>query len=40
VQAILEVRQGTASFQPQDSQPGTLYRDPALRDLLAFWLRR
>ena len=40
IQAILEVRQGTASYRPQMGQKGKLYRDPKLSDILTFWRRR
>ena len=40
IQAILEVKQGTASYRPQMGKKGKLYRDPKLRDILAFWQRQ
>lgn len=39
LQAILEVKQGTALHSPQVGKRGTLYRDPKLRDILRFWMR-
>ena len=42
LEAILEVRQGTAEFVPQDAgRPRTpLYRQPALGDILRLWASR
>ncbi len=37
VQAILEVKNGTASFRPQVGARGKLYRNPTVNDLLKFW---
>jgi len=38
--AILEVKNGRATYRPQAGRTGKLYRDPKLRDLLVFWWRR
>jgi methionyl-tRNA formyltransferase len=40
LRAILEIKQGTASFQPASGRKGKLYRDPKLRDILAFWRKQ
>ncbi len=40
IQAILEVKRGTASFRPQAGKKGRLYRDPRLGDLLEFWTQQ
>jgi folate-dependent phosphoribosylglycinamide formyltransferase PurN len=40
IQAILEVRQGTASYRPQLGKKGKLYRDPEFSDILKLWWRR
>lgn len=40
IQAILEVKAGTAVFKPFPGKKGKLYRDPRFGDLLRFWLRR
>lgn len=37
VQAILEVKEGTASYRPQSGRKGKLYRNPKFGDFLAFW---
>ena len=37
IQAILEVKAGTATYQPQVGTKGKLYRNPKLGDLLNFW---
>jgi methionyl-tRNA formyltransferase len=37
VQAILEVKVGTAVYRPQVGTKGKLYRNPKLGDLLSFW---
>lgn len=39
LQAILEVRNGTATYRPQEGPKGKLYKNPKLRDLLVFWTR-
>jgi folate-dependent phosphoribosylglycinamide formyltransferase PurN len=40
--AILDVRRGTASYRPQSSQsmPARIYRQPAPADIARFWYRR
>lgn len=38
LQAILEVREGRATFSPQSGPKGKLYRNPKLSDLLRFQL--
>ena len=40
LQAILEIRQGTATYQPASGKKGKLYRDPGWRDILAFWRKQ
>ena len=40
VAAVLEVRDGTAEYQPQRGPPGRLYRDPGVRDWLVLLFRR
>lgn len=40
IEAILEVRAGTAVYRPQIGPKGKLYRDPKPGDILRFWLRR
>lgn len=40
IQAILDVKQGTADYQSPGGTKGNLYRDPKFRDILRFWLRR
>lgn len=40
VEAILEVRAGTAIPLPRSGNKGKLYRDPSLRDIVQFWMRR
>lgn len=40
IQAILEVKNGTAVYRPQEGLKGKLYKNPSLRDLLAFWGRQ
>lgn len=40
LQAILEIKAGTARYQPQAGKKGKLYRDPSLRDLLTFYYRQ
>jgi folate-dependent phosphoribosylglycinamide formyltransferase PurN len=40
IQAILEIKQGTASYRPQVGKKGKLYSDPELTDLLTFWWRQ
>ena len=40
IQAVLEVKNGTASFRPQAGAKGKLYRNPKLGDFLTFWSRQ
>ena len=40
LQAILDVKQGTAEFQPQIGKKGPLYRNPKPRDFLIFWWKQ
>jgi methionyl-tRNA formyltransferase len=40
IQAILEVKDGTATFRPQLGQRGKLYRNPKPRDFLTFSMRQ
>ena len=37
IQAILAVKTGTASYRPQGSKKGRLYRDPKPGDILTLW---
>jgi folate-dependent phosphoribosylglycinamide formyltransferase PurN len=39
IQAILDVRAGTASYRPQTGQKGRLYRDPSIADVIELWRR-
>jgi hypothetical protein len=40
IEAILQVRDGTAVYRPQVGPKGKLYRDPKPGDILRFWRRR
>jgi folate-dependent phosphoribosylglycinamide formyltransferase PurN len=40
LRAVLDVASGEAVFRPQSGPRGRLYRDPSLRDLVRFSLRR
>ena len=40
VQAILQMKAGTAVLRPQTGPKGNLYRDPSLRDIFTLWARR
>jgi folate-dependent phosphoribosylglycinamide formyltransferase PurN len=40
MQAILEVKHGTAEYKPQSEVKGKLYRNPKLGDFLKFWGRQ
>lgn len=40
LQAIIEVKNGTAQYRPQLGPKGPLYRDPRFAELLRFWLRQ
>jgi folate-dependent phosphoribosylglycinamide formyltransferase PurN len=37
IQAILDVKHGTAVFRPQTGVKGKLYRNPKMGDILKFW---
>jgi methionyl-tRNA formyltransferase len=37
IQAILEVKAGTATYRPQAGVKGRLYRNPKLGNLVNFW---
>jgi folate-dependent phosphoribosylglycinamide formyltransferase PurN len=39
IEAILDVKRGTAAYRAQAGTGGRLYRDPRPRDLMAFWGR-
>jgi hypothetical protein len=39
LQAVLDVRDGTAVFRPQVAGTSGLYRDPSTTDILRFWWR-
>jgi folate-dependent phosphoribosylglycinamide formyltransferase PurN len=39
LQAVLEVKEGTAHYRPQAAGSGRLYRDPTVRDILDFWVK-
>jgi methionyl-tRNA formyltransferase len=40
IQAILEVKIGIASYQPQTGKKGKLYRNPKVKDFITFWIRQ
>jgi methionyl-tRNA formyltransferase len=40
IQAILEVKNGTATFQPQSGKKGKLYKNPKTGDFVKFWVRQ
>jgi folate-dependent phosphoribosylglycinamide formyltransferase PurN len=40
IQAILEVKHGTAEYKPQSGPKGKLYRNPKPGDFLKFWSRQ
>jgi folate-dependent phosphoribosylglycinamide formyltransferase PurN len=40
IQAILEVRAGTATYTPQTGPKGKLYKNPKFGDLVDFWRRQ
>jgi len=37
IQAILEVKNGTAIYKPQKGSKGRLYKNPKLKDFIIFW---
>lgn len=40
IEAVLEVKRGTARYRPQVGRKGRLYRDPRAADLVRFWSRQ
>jgi methionyl-tRNA formyltransferase len=40
IQAIIEVKEGKATYRPQSGKKGRLYRNPKLSDLLRYWIRQ
>jgi folate-dependent phosphoribosylglycinamide formyltransferase PurN len=40
IQAIMEVKNGTATYQPQTGKKGKLYRNPKPKDFLTFWIKQ
>lgn len=40
IQAISEVKEGTATYRPQSGSKGKLYRNPKPNDLLKFWIKQ
>ncbi len=40
IQAILEVKHGTAVYKPQSELKGKLYRNPKASDILRFWRKQ
>jgi folate-dependent phosphoribosylglycinamide formyltransferase PurN len=40
IQAILDVKRGTASYRPQPAIKGKLYRNPKIGDFVTFWLKK
>jgi len=40
IQAILEVKAGTAQYRPQTGPEGKLYRNPEPTDILRFWIKQ
>jgi len=40
IQAILEVKNGTATFRPQPPSKGRLYRNPKPSDFFRFWIKQ
>lgn len=40
IQAILEVKNGTAAYLPQPEMKGKLYRNPKFGDFVLFWMRQ
>jgi folate-dependent phosphoribosylglycinamide formyltransferase PurN len=37
IQSILQVKNGTATYRPQEGPKGKLYRDPKMSDIWRFW---
>jgi methionyl-tRNA formyltransferase len=40
IQAILEVKNGTAAYRPQTGKKGRLYRNPKPKDFVTLWARQ
>lgn len=40
LQAILEIKEGTATYRPPQGVKGKLYRDPKGKDILKFWSKQ
>jgi methionyl-tRNA formyltransferase len=40
IQAIIDVKNGTAIYQPQSGKKGKLYRNPKPKDFFAFWIKQ
>lgn len=40
IQAIIEVKEGIATYRPQSGRKGRLYRNPKFNDLLGFWVKQ
>jgi folate-dependent phosphoribosylglycinamide formyltransferase PurN len=40
IQAIIDVKNGTAIFQPQSGKKGKLYKDPKIVDIFQLWIRQ
>jgi folate-dependent phosphoribosylglycinamide formyltransferase PurN len=40
IQAILEVKNGIATYRPQIGKKGKLYKNPKIKDFIAFWIRQ
>jgi folate-dependent phosphoribosylglycinamide formyltransferase PurN len=40
IEAILEVKKGTAEYQLQNGKKGKLFRDPKIGDILRLWIRQ
>jgi folate-dependent phosphoribosylglycinamide formyltransferase PurN len=40
IDAILKVRDGTATYTPQQGKKRKLYRNPKLKDFVAFWIKQ
>lgn len=40
IEAILKVRDGTATYTPQEGEKGKLYRNPKPGDFVMFWIKR
>ena len=40
IQAIIDVKNGTATYRPQTGMKGKLYKNPKFKDFIAFWIRQ